>query len=78
MRILTAFVLAAVTTLAGCGSSVYWYNADKTLKQAKQDCRECYVGAQTEAAMPENSNARITTRVLRVSHSIGRPSLRDV
>ena len=50
MRILRAFVLAAATAVAGCGSSVYWYNADETLKQAKQDCRECYVEAQTEAA----------------------------
>ncbi|MHC4166969.1 MAG: hypothetical protein ACYSWQ_08430 [Planctomycetota bacterium] len=50
MRIPTALVLAGITALAGCGSPVYWYSADKTLPQAKQDCSECYVEAQTEAA----------------------------
>ena len=50
MRTLTVVVLAGITGLAGCGSEVYWYSANKTLSQAKHDCRECYVEAQYEAA----------------------------
>ncbi len=34
----------------GCrGPGFYWYNPDRTLKQAKHDCRECENQARVEA-----------------------------
>jgi hypothetical protein len=33
----------------GCGNSVSWYRPGGTLKQIKQDCRECHYQAQAEA-----------------------------
>ena len=50
MRILTAVFLVAMAGFIGCGCrSVCWYNPDRTLKQAKRDCRECHYQAQAEA-----------------------------
>jgi hypothetical protein len=37
--------ILALTTLfvAGCSANrCYWYQPDKTFKQARQDCRDCY------------------------------------
>jgi hypothetical protein len=50
MRILTAVFLVAMAGFFECGCrSVCWYNPDRTLKQAKGDCRECHYQAQAEA-----------------------------
>jgi hypothetical protein len=50
MRILIAVFLVAMSGFVGCGGrSVCWYHPDRTLKQAKRDCRECHYQAQAEA-----------------------------
>ncbi len=50
MRTLTTVLLLVMAgfVVSGC-SSVRWYNPDKTLKQAKRDCQECYDQARVEA-----------------------------
>ena len=49
MRILTAVFFVAMAGFIGCGCrSVCWYHPDRTLKQAKRDCRECHYQAQAE------------------------------
>ncbi|MCP4607603.1 MAG: hypothetical protein GY845_02650 [Planctomycetes bacterium] len=49
-RFLSAIFLLAMPCFVGCrGHSFYWYNPDRTLKQAKHDCRECEDQARVEA-----------------------------
>ena len=50
MRILTAVFLVAMAGFVGCGGQgVRWYNPDRTLKQAEEDCRECHYQAEAES-----------------------------
>ena len=37
-----------IVDFAGCGHGFYWYNADRTIKETKQDCRKCHYEAQRE------------------------------
>ena len=47
-----ASILALIGfSLSGCsGSRRYWYNPEKPLVEARQDCRECYNQAVEQAA----------------------------
>ena len=50
MRTLITVLLLVMAgfVVSGC-PSFHWYNPDKTLKQAKRDCQECYDQARVEA-----------------------------
>ena len=50
MRIFKTAFLYLIIACAGCGGpNQYWYNEDKTVRQADNDCKECHYMAQTEA-----------------------------
>jgi hypothetical protein len=51
MRAITSILLLIGFTLCGCSNiHYYWYNPDKLLREARQDCRECYGEAVQQAA----------------------------
>ena len=51
MRAITSILVFIGLFLSGCSSSrYYWYNPEKLLSEARQDCRECYDEAVEQAA----------------------------
>ena len=50
MKSATTIVTLITLLAAGCSADrCYWYQPTKTFKQARQDCRDCYNGALTDA-----------------------------
>jgi hypothetical protein len=51
MKVPAAFLTLTLLILVGCapGPTHYWYHPDKTLEQAKEDCRACQTRAEGEA-----------------------------
>lgn len=51
VRTIASILAAVVFALSGCSSPRhYWYNPEKTLREARLDCRECYSQAVEQAA----------------------------
>lgn len=51
MRAIASILALIGFALSGCSSSRhYWYNPEKSLSEARQDCRECYDEAVERAA----------------------------
>jgi uncharacterized membrane protein len=51
MKVPVALLTLTLFLLVGCapGPTHFWYHPDKTLKQAKEDCRACQSRAEDEA-----------------------------
>lgn len=51
MKVPATFLAPMVLILVGCapGPTHYWYHPDKTLEQAKEDCRACEARAEEVA-----------------------------
>ena len=50
-------ILAGLFIVCGC-QGAHWYNPDKTLKEAKLDCRECHYQAEAESLASSWQNKR--------------------
>ena len=51
MRAIASILALIGFALSGCSSARhYWYNPEKPLSEARQDCRECYDEAVQQAA----------------------------
>jgi hypothetical protein len=51
VKTITSILALIGLALSGCSStSHYWYNPDKYLNEARQDCRECYAEAVEQSA----------------------------
>ena len=51
MRAIASILALIGFVLSGCsGSRRYWYNPDKYLSEARQDCRECFAEAVEQGA----------------------------
>jgi len=50
MRTITSILVFTGFFLSGCSNPhYYWYNPEKSLSEARQDCRECYDEAVEQA-----------------------------
>jgi hypothetical protein len=51
MRAIASILIVIGFALSGCSNPRhYWFNPEKTLSEARQDCRECYSQAINQAA----------------------------
>lgn len=52
MKVPAVYLTLTLLFLVGCtpGPTHYWYHPDRTLEQAREDCRACQTRAEEEAA----------------------------
>jgi len=63
MKSTTGIVTLTTLLVAGCSAdSCYWYQPGKTLKQASQDCRDCYDRVMEDSLQvgPEYESSRVS------------------
>jgi len=64
MKVPATLLTLMALSLVGCtpGPTHYWYHPDKTLEQAKEDCRACQTRAEKEAGEMAAEEARLQVR----------------
>jgi len=64
MKVPAALLTLTLLFVVGCtpGPTHYWYHPDKTLEQAKEDCRACQDRAEEEAGEMAAESERLEAR----------------